>query len=196
MAISGRSYVNRPVIVTGHIGAQDVLPSAISSEEAFGTAVVVVDQMVSPAAIGSAEAFGSHTVFPDQLITVTGIASEESFGNPFVVSLISPSGIASEEVVNFPTVSLGSQWVLRPPSIQETPMAKNVLHIRFGIHRGISLLKRADGTWYSTRYPAQTEVEASLATYMGGHIYVISSTVRDELVAAGFGSYVTLEEVA
>jgi hypothetical protein len=196
MAISGRQYTNRPVVLTGHIGGQDVLPSAIASEEAFGAAVVVIDQLISPAAIASGEAFGSHAVFPDQFISVTGIASEEAFGAASVRYIISPTAIASAEYFNAPTITLGSQFVLRPPSIQETPMADNILHKRFGIHRGISIIKRSDGTYYSTRYPAQTEVEESLATYMGGHIYVVSKTVRDELVAAGFGAYVTLEDAA
>jgi hypothetical protein len=195
MAISGRRYTNRPVIVTGHIGGQDVLPSAIASEEAFGTAVLVVDQLISPSAIASAEAFGSHAVFPDQFITVTGIASAEAVGNPSISNLINTTGIASAEDFGFPTITMGSRWVLRPPSVQETPMANNILHKRFGIHRGISILKRANGTYYSTRYPALTEVEEALATYMGGYVYTISSTVRDELVSAGFGSYITLEDV-
>ena len=75
-------------------------------------------------------------------------------------------------------------------------MGDNILHIRYGIHRGISILKRSDGTYYSTRFPAQTEIEEALANYLGGHVYVISKTVRDELVSAGYGSYITLEEVS
>lgn len=238
MARSGRGYNNSPIIVTGHIGGQDVSPTAIDSLEAFGSTAVINNQIVSPTAIASSEAFGTAQL--NLTITVSGIASGEAFGTATIAYVITPTaidsaetfgsttvirqqfitptgidsaeafgtdsltighlqeiacqGIASAEEVMFPTVSLLSQFVLRPPTVQETPMGDNVLHIRYGIHRGISILKRSDGTYYSTRFPAQTEIEGALANYLGGHVYIISSTVRDELISAGYGSYITLED--
>jgi len=238
MARSGRGYSNKAVVVTGHVGGQDVLPTAIASSESFGTAVVVANQtltvtgiasseafgtaklnlLISPTAIASSEAFGTTrvtfvvqptgiasgeavgtpTVIRQQFVTPTGISTTEGFGTPSLTigypQTVTCQGIESAEYFWPPTVSLGSQFVLRPPTVQETPMGDNVLHIRYGIHRGISILKRSDGTYYSTRFPAQTEIEEALANYLGGHVYVISSTVRDELVSAGYGSYITLED--
>lgn len=241
MARPGRGYVNRAVVVRGlSVFDQTITPTGITSEEAFGSPVVVADQEIAPSGIASAEAFGTAQL--NLTVTPTGIASAEAFGSPSIAMVVSPSGIASSEAWGTPEVfttqfitvtgiasteafgtpvlSVGypqtvtvvgiasaeyfwppevsnlSQFVLRPPTVQETPMGENVLHIRFGIHRGISILKRANGTYYSTRYPAQTEVEEALATYMGGHVYVVSKTVRDELIAAGYGSNVTLEEVS
>jgi hypothetical protein len=195
MAISGRQYTNRPVVLTGHVGGQDVLPSAIASQEVFGAAVVVIDQLISPAAIASQEAFGSHTVFPDQFISVTGIASQEAFGTASVRNIISPTAIASQEGVGIPIVSLRSQYVLRPASIQETPAAINRLHARYGIHRGISIIKRSDGTYYSTRYPSLTELEDALDYWLGGYKHILTASEAAALTAAGFGSLITVEPI-
>lgn len=189
MAISGRGYTNVPVIVKGHVGGQDVAPTAIASEEAFGTALLIIDQTVEPSAIASAEAFGTAQL--DLTVIGSGIASEESFGGTTLGLFVGPTAIASSEAFGTPTIP--AEWILKPPTVQETPMALNILHMRYGIHRGITIVKRANGTYYSTRYPAQTEIEEALATYLGGYRHVISETVKDELVAAGFGSYVTQE---
>lgn len=189
MAISGRGYSNRPVIVTGHIGGQDVVLTAIASEEAFGTAQLIIDQAIAPSAIASTEAFGTAQL--NFTIIGSGISSAEAFGNTTLGLFVGPTAIASEEAFGSPTIP--AEWILRPPTVQETPMALNILHMRYGIHRGISIVKRSNGTYYSTRYPAQTEIEESLATYLGGYKYTISETVKNELVAAGFGSYVTQE---
>lgn len=190
---------------------QTVTLSGIASAEAFGTAQL--NQSISLSGIASEEVFGSTTLFYNQTVELTGIASGEAFGTPQLNQSISLSGIVSGEAFGtaqfnmsisltgipsgegFGSLTIPAEWVLRSPSVQETPMANNILHIRYGIHRGISILKRQNGTYYSTRYPALTEIEEAAAYYRGGAKHPISLTVANELIAAGFGAYVTQEPV-
>jgi hypothetical protein len=86
-------------------------------------------------------------------------------------------------------------YVLRGPTIQETPAAYNPLHIRYGIHRGITILRRQDGTYYETRFPFQDEVTEASAAYLGGHVYYLSQEEADDLTNAGYGQYITQEDI-
>lgn len=172
-----------------------ISPSGIASAEAFGTAIV--DAGLRPTGIASGEAFGSATVIRQQFIVPTGVGSAEAFGS---VSLqlgypqeIEPDGIASEEAHGDHTLTSLSRLVLVNPSIQETPAAWDDLNVRFGIHRGITIMKDALGAWRQVRYPAQTEIEIAQRVYLGGRRHIISSSEADELIGAGFGAYILLE---
>lgn len=78
------------------------------------------------------------------------------------------------------------------PKVKETPAAYDRLFIRFGIDRGISVIQRQDGTYYQTRYPAQTELETARTYYLGGHEYLLSDAEVASLTAAGYGSYIVV----
>lgn len=163
--------------------------------EQFGTPTLTYS--IHPSSIASAEAFGSVAVTTHQTVTVTGIGSAEAFGSVTLQlgypQTILPSGIASVGAFGDPTVENTMIWVLRPDSVQETPAGEDRLTIRYGIHRAISIVKRQDSSYYSTRYPAQTELEEAALFYMGGHIYVVSNSEAAALTAAGYGSLLTLE---
>jgi hypothetical protein len=79
-------------------------------------------------------------------------------------------------------------WV--GPTIKETPAAFGRLFSRYGIDRGISLVQRQDTTYYLTRYPALSELEAALTYYLGGHEYVLSDAEVTSITAAGYGAYI------
>lgn len=81
-------------------------------------------------------------------------------------------------------------YILHPPVVKEGPAGEGPLFSRYKLYRGISIIQRIDNSWYTTRYPAQTELEAAQRVYMGGHQYVLTQTERDLLVAAGFGDYI------
>ena len=87
---------------------QTILPSAIASLEAFGTARL--NLKLFPSAIASLEAFGSPTVIlVGNYIYPTGIASQEAFGNPTVLPgavIIQPSAIQSAEALGSPQLNL------------------------------------------------------------------------------------------
>lgn len=171
-------------------------PSGISSGEAWGTARL--SAVIGPSGIASREAFGNAALIMEQFISPSGIASAQAFGTPRLQlgypQTIIPVGIVSEEVVEDLSVRLRSRLVLTNPSIQETPAAWHPLFARYGLHRGITIIQDASGAWSSVRYPAQTEIEAALTTYMGGHRHILTTAEAEELILAGYGPYVTLED--
>jgi hypothetical protein len=171
--------------------------SGIASAEAFGTADVGA---ISPAGISSEEAFGVPLVTYQQFVSPTGIPSGEAVGTPEDIFTgypqdVLPTGIESLERVPEPLVGLLSKLVVRPPTIQETPAGPGRFFSRFGIHRGISIVKRNDDTYYQTRYPSQVEIEETQAIYLGGAVTEVSVEEAASLTAAGFGSYVFLEDI-
>ncbi len=82
---------------------QSCIPTAIGSDEAFGSPTIVAGEAtVEPTGIASGEAFGSPTLDAPGGFTVIpdGIASAEAFGSPALspgAAPISPAGIPSEE---------------------------------------------------------------------------------------------------
>jgi len=77
------------------------------------------------------------------------------------------------------------------PQVKETPVAWNRLHIRYGLHRGITVM-RVNGIYSTYRYPAQTEIAAAEEVYMGGHEYFLTEKQKNDLTAAGYGQYITV----
>lgn len=82
--------------------ANELFPSSIPSEEAFGTASVAA--VAAPSSIPSAEAFGLATVIV--VLSATSIPSAEAFGTASVTSTISATSIPSAEA--FGTASVAS----------------------------------------------------------------------------------------
>lgn len=171
--------------------------SSIATGEAFGTPLVDAGLRVS--GISTAEAFGTPGLIIERFIAPGSITSGEAFGVAGVTigipQTLTPSGIGSGEVVSDLEVRLVARLVFTTPSIQETPAAWDDLNIRFGIHRGITVLKYLNGSFRSVRYPAQTELESSdvAAIYMGGRRHRIDAGEAAALTDAGYGSYITLE---
>jgi len=170
-------------------------PHGIPSEEAFGSPRL--SAVIGPSSIASSEAFGATNVAIEQFIIPASLASAEAFGVArlqlgYPQTILVPA-LASGELVEDPSLSLLHELTLINPAIQETPAAWHRLFGRYGIHRGITLLKDADGVWSSVRYPAQTEVEAAMKVYLGGHKHPLTVAEAAELIAAGYGPYVSLE---
>jgi hypothetical protein len=169
--------------------------SGIASGEAFGSPRLAA--LIGPSGIPSGEAFGTTNVAIEQFISPTGVTSGAAFGvaalqigYPQTIEVV---GIESRGVVEDPYVRNLHRLLLVNPSIQETPAAWDRLNVRFGIHRGITIIKDADGVWSSVRYPAQTEIEAAQKVFLGGRRHDITPDEADELTDAGYGSYITLE---
>jgi hypothetical protein len=169
-----------------------VSPSGISSAQAFGAAVLVVNttQVVRPTGIASAQAVGSAVVTPGAVILrPTGIASATALGAVVLLpdQVVYPSGIASAEAFGTPALRLA--WFV-PPTITEGPVAPGPLFGRYKLSRGLTVLRNQDGSYSTVRYPAQTELEEASAFYLGGHMYPLSMTEIDDLIAAGYGDYI------
>lgn len=56
---------------------------------------------------------------------------------------------------------------------------------------GISVLNEG-GAYRQVRSPAQTELEAATAYYLGGHRYEITAAEQAALTAAGYSAYITV----
>ncbi len=81
--------------------------TGIASAEAFGTPIVISGLTIYPSAIPSAEAFGAPIIAGP--ILVTGIASGEQFGTPIVTPggvIVAPTGISSEELFGLPKLNV------------------------------------------------------------------------------------------
>jgi hypothetical protein len=114
------------------------------------------------------------------------VDTAENFGvvTLAVTDVVAPAGIDSAGAFGDTTVR---QWRLHPPVVREGPVADGPLFARYKLYRGISIIQRIDGTWYTARYPAQTELDQAQRVYMGGHVYPLTSYDRDLLTAAGYG---------
>lgn len=87
-----------------------------------------------------------------------------------------------------------AQYKFVTPSVKETPVAWDRLLIRYGIHRGVSVLM-IDGRYSSFRFPAQTDMAMASEVYLGGHEYIIDEQTKNRLTDASiggvYGDYIT-----
>lgn len=107
-------------------GGSTLLPSSISSLEAFGTASISVGTVtVAVSSIASSEAFGTHVISNGSLILVpTGISSAEAFGAASLQAgtiIVTPSGIASAEAFGTGAVLVG-ELVIYPNGISSAEL--------------------------------------------------------------------------
>lgn len=79
-----------------------------------------------------------------------------------------------------------AEYKFVPPSVYETPIAWDRLFVRYGIHRGVSVLM-IDGMYSTYRFPGQTEVAAATEVYLGGHEYIIDERTKNRLTDASIG---------
>lgn len=78
-------------------------------------------------------------------------------------------------------------WLFRPPTVDEGPASWNdPLFLRVKLARGITVLE-TDGVYSAVRFPAQDEIAAADAAYLGGHEYTVTDAVKAALIAAGVG---------
>lgn len=81
-------------------------------------------------------------------------------------------------------------WILKPPTVNETPAGFGRLFWRYPIARGNSLLVYGSQV-VQIRTPSVQEFQAADYAYSGGHIYEITDTEKNILTAAGYGAYIT-----
>jgi hypothetical protein len=72
------------------------------------------------------------------------------------------------------------------PTVFETPIAWDRLFIRYGIHRGVTVMMM-NGTYSTYRFPSQTETLEATEVYLGGHEYTIDEATKTRLTDASIG---------
>ena len=81
-------------------------------------------------------------------------------------------------------------YILKPPTVEEGPAGFGRLFYRYKITRGDSLIMTA-GVVTRQRTFSNVQTSAADFVYLGGHQYVLSPIEYTQLVAAGYGSYIT-----
>jgi hypothetical protein len=107
-------------------GTPTLLPSGISSLEAFGTASISVGPIsVLVSGISSSEAFGTHVLSNGSIIIVpSGIASLEAFGTAILdrgTVIVSPNGISTAEAFGTASALVGT-LVIYPNGISSAEL--------------------------------------------------------------------------
>lgn len=76
-----------------------------------------------------------------------------------------------------------------PPTVERKVVLDDLTGLCWTASYGISVLK--EGSAYrQVESPAQTELEAATAYYLGGHRHPITVAEKDDLTAAGYGSFI------
>jgi hypothetical protein len=82
--------------------------------------------------------------------------------------------------------------VLILPTVDETPVDLYDWFLsRVSLARGITIIQRANLTFYETRFPAQTELEEANNYWLGGHEYPLTDAEVTALTDAGYGAYIS-----
>lgn len=77
------------------------------------------------------------------------------------------------------------------PTVEEGPAGDDRLMWRYRLPRADTIIKNADGSYTHFRTPGLEQLEAAVLFYQGGHITEVSASERDDLIAAGYGPYIT-----
>lgn len=86
-------------------------------------------------------------------------------------------------------------YYFTPPTVAEGPAGMGALFYRYKLDRANSVLQRTDGSYYSVRTPSVDETQSAAYYYPGGHATLISASERSSLIAAGYGAYITEEQM-
>lgn len=65
----------------------------------------------------------------------------------------------------------------------------------YGIPYGKTVWRDAQGTWHAERGPNPHKLVGADPVYSGGRVHFLSVEARDELIAAGYGDNIALQEV-
>ncbi len=84
-----------------------------------------------------------------------------------------------------------TSYTFIPPVEQEPTVQTGAL--RYSYSKGVCVY-RLNGVWAASRYPDAAAIAAADRVYFGGHVHSLSYSEAQELIAAGYGSY--LQETA
>lgn len=157
-----------------------------------GAKVTAVKAALTVAAVAPTVALGATVSAVAATVAVTAHAP----------SVVTPDARISAVAANLtmqaysPTVSaVALVYVFRAPSFRMHYIDKEEPIIRrLGIPTAYTILKEA-GFYRQVVSATDEEVAAADVAYLGGRDYVLSSSERDALVAAGYGSYIILTEI-
>jgi len=84
-------------------------------------------------------------------------------------------------------------YLFTPPSRVEHSGEKHPLWGRMRLNYGVSLLKK-DGLYRQIEGPTSEEATAADVYYIGGHVYTVTQGEADELINAGYDTFVVWQQ--
>lgn len=135
-----------------------------------------------PAMVGTASFSGSGTL---TAAAEQGLVGSASFSGVGTLTAVGAVGIGT------PPVS--TSWRFLTP-VEEIPILLEPRTHLYGSLRYGKAVWRVDGQWDQGLEPSAQIVAAADRFYAGGRIHTVTETQRDELIAGGFGLYITSEE--
>lgn len=75
------------------------------------------------------------------------------------------------------------------PIVEEGPAGGGRLFVRFRLSRGVTVM-RTNNVWEEIRYPTEDQTRAADTVLWGGRKNYITSDLRDQLIANGYGQYI------
>jgi hypothetical protein len=183
--------------VSGAAGGKLPVSGTVAGTSAVSGSVTAKYPVSGTVAATSAAA-GSVTLAGHLVQSVSGVVSATSTTGGAVSLRAQVSGAA-----NAVSNAIGEVHVTRvkrtfvAPSYPEDrpdlpvarPEVKNLFN-RMPRYASASVLK-TDGLYRQVRHPTAEEIGAAEVAYIGGHEYTLSEAERDDLVAAGYGPYIT-----
>ena len=152
-------------------------PSGRASTVAFGTTLSFIS--MNPTGFSAAGTVGTPMLRAD--INPTGVAGTEQFGDADTVAtvFIIPGPVDPRNDFGDPVVTKYG-WVFRGP--------RNVYQWRmppYKEYEGISLVKES-GVWTEVAHPDLERTLSAQKYLPGGHDHVVSTSLKDELIGAGY----------
>jgi hypothetical protein len=77
-------------------------------------------------------------------------------------------------------------YIFTTPVVEEGPSGGHRLFYFFRLNRGLSVAK-ANGAYFTVRWPNQDAIELYDEFYLGGHEHSVSEEIKAALIAADIG---------
>jgi hypothetical protein len=156
---------------------------------------------LNPAAGAHAHQLGTATLTAHAVLVVANVghphAAQVAELNRYVTT---PDGSGHGHVLTGPILvgappAPGTVFLFIPPPDLLHPYVLDPLWSRVLVPTGVTIVRGEDGLYRRAPDPVSSEALAlATAVYLGGHSYPIDAATADELVSAGYGQWVTLEE--
>lgn len=208
--------IGSPVVRAG----STVTPAAIAAVTAVGTPTVSIGATVSVSAVAALTALPTVTLSTGSTVAATAVAAVVTVGSPTVntgtnatvtpvaitvIAALPSASLSCGQTVTASTVTvavalpattvqlLAAAYYFTPPTTMEhyLPLEDMRLGARIGYPTSQNVLKQ--GGFYTT-YPGSVtdeQIAAAEKAYLGGHEYLLDDAERADLIAAGYGAYIT-----
>lgn len=79
-------------------------------------------------------------------------------------------------------------YFFTPPTVERSHVLRR--RLIFKLNHGLTVFRIA-GVWHQQETPSDVQHRAADRWYPGGHVHPVTSSERTDLIAAGYGAYIT-----